>query len=141
MATSNIRVFLPYGLEKVWDIVTSLENYHWRSDLNHIKVIENGKQFVEYTKDGFATEFKITAFNPKIRYEFDMENPNMYGHWVGIFSEESGGCLIDFTETVNPKKIILKPFIKGYLKKQQTAYLTDLKKALVNDSHGTEIRN
>ncbi len=130
MAISNIRVLLPYDLEKVWSIVVSLDNYKWRSDLSSIEIVEDGKQFIEHTKDGYATEFKITALKPMSRYEFDMNNANMHGHWVGIFSKEQSGCLIDFTEDVTAKKVIMKPFVKGYLKKQQATYLADLKKAL-----------
>ena len=37
---------------------------------------------------------------------------------------------IDFTEEVTAKKLLLKPFVKGYLKKQQERYIADLKKAL-----------
>lgn len=130
MAISNIRVLLPYDLEKVWNTVISLDNYKWRSDLSSIEIIEDGKRFVEYTKDGYATNFTITVLDPMSRYEFDMDNANMHGHWIGTFSKEQGGCLIDFTEDVIPKKIIMKPFLKGYLKKQQSTYLADLKQAL-----------
>lgn len=130
MAISNIRVLLPYDLENVWNIVVLLDDYKWRSDLSSIEIVENGKRFVEHTKDGYATEFKITALTPMSRYEFDMDNSNMHGHWVGTFSKEQGGCLIDFTEDVVAKKIIMKPFVKGYLKKQQATYLGDLNKAL-----------
>ena len=37
---------------------------------------------------------------------------------------------IDFTEDVQPKKIIMKPFVKSFLKKQQELYISDLKNAL-----------
>lgn len=37
---------------------------------------------------------------------------------------------IDFTENVTPKKWFMKPFVKLYLKKQQTQFVLDLKKAL-----------
>lgn len=37
---------------------------------------------------------------------------------------------IDFTEEVTAKKIIMRPFVKIYLKKQQELYVKDLKKAL-----------
>lgn len=130
MAISNIQVLLPYDLEKVWNVVTSLDHYKWRSDLSAIEIIEQGTRFVENSKEGYATEFTITTFIPMSRYEFDMDNTNMHGHWVGIFSAEKGGCRINFTENVNAKKIIMKPFVKGYLKKQQDIYLADLKKAL-----------
>ena len=102
--------------KKVWDTVTSLDQYEWRSDLSQIEII-NEKQFVEYTKDGFATTFTITVSEPCKRWEFDMENSNMKGHWVGIFSEIDGQTEIDFTEDVTVKKFALKPFVKGFLKK------------------------
>ena len=102
--------------KKVWDTVTSLDQYEWRSDLSKIEII-NEKQFVEYTKDGFATTFTITVSEPCKRWEFDMENSNMKGHWVGIFSEIDGQTEIDFTEDVTAKKFVLKPFVKGFLKK------------------------
>lgn len=59
MATSNISVFLPYSLEKVWNTVTSLENYQWRSDLQNIKIIEERKQFVEYIKKDLQQNLKL----------------------------------------------------------------------------------
>lgn len=131
MAVSNIKAVFPCNAQKVWDIVTSLENYQWRSDLSKIEVI-NETQFVEYTKDGYATTFTITSSEPYKSWAFDMENSNMKGHWTGLFTEKNGQTEIDFTEDVAPKKWIMKPFIKGFLKKQQELYVADLKKALQN---------
>ncbi len=129
MAISNIKALFQSDIKNVWDIVTSLEKYQWRSDLSKIEVL-NEKQFIEYSKDGFATKFTVTAFEPYKRWEFDMENSNMKGHWVGIFTEKNGQTEIDFTENVTAKKLIMKPFVKGFLKKQQNLYVEDLKKAL-----------
>ena len=126
---SNIRAVIPAEVPKVWDIVTSLENYGWRSDLSRIEILSE-KQFVEYTKDGFATTFTITASEPCRRWEFHMENDNMKGHWNGIFAEKDGQTEIDFTEDVTVKKLVMKPFVKVFLKKQQELYVSDLKKAL-----------
>lgn len=39
------------------------------------------------------------------RYEFDVNNENMYGHWVDLFSNDNESTKIDFTENVTPKKI------------------------------------
>jgi len=130
MAISNKKVYLKSDIEKVWNVVTSLENYKWRSDIEKIEILENGKKFVEYTKDGYKTIFTITNFESEKRYEFDMENENMQGHWTGIFTKYSDGTLIDFTEDVNVKKIIIKPFARIYLKNQQKCYINDLKKEL-----------
>ena len=130
MAVSTIKVAFPCQASKIWEIVTALEDSEWRSDLRNVEVLESGKKFVEYTKSGFATTFTITCFEPCRRYEFDMENDNMKGHWVGIFTSDGQNTTIDFTEDVTAKKVWLKPFVKGYLKKQQSVYVQDLQKAL-----------
>lgn len=129
MAVSNIKAEFKTDMEKVWNVVTSLTDYFWRSDLERIEVTGE-KEFVEYTREGYATRFTITAKEPCKRYEFDMENDNMKGHWTGIFTYENGVTSIDFTEEVEAKKLVMKPFVKGYLKKQQAVYIADLKKAL-----------
>lgn len=130
MAVSTIKAEFQYEVEKVWKMVTSLDNYSWRSDLDKIVVTEPEKEFEEYTKDGYVTRFKITAFDKYKRYEFNMENSNMQGHWTGIFSYRDGTTVVKFTENVTAKKLIMKPFIGSYLKKQQSKYIQDLKNAL-----------
>lgn len=128
-AISSIKALLRSDIQTVWDIVTSLENYKWRSDLSKIEVL-SGTQFVEYTKGGCATTFTVTASEPQKRWEFDMENSNMKGHWIGIFTEKEDGIEIVFTEEVTAKKLLMKPFVKAFLRKQQEQYVTDLEKAL-----------
>ena len=129
MAISKIKVIFQSDIQRVWEIVTCLKNYSQRSDLSKIEVI-NENQFVEYTKDGYQTTFTITKTEPYKCWEFDMENSNMKGHWTGIFTETGGNTEIDFTEEVTAKKVIMKPFVKLYLKKQQQLYISDLRKAL-----------
>lgn len=129
MAISNIKAVFQSDIQSVWEVVTSLENYSWRSDLSKVEIISKN-QFIEYTKDGYPTTFTITRTDPYQRWEFDMENSNMKGHWTGIFIEKEGNTEIDFTEEVTVKKIIMKPFVKSYLKKQQELYISDLRRAL-----------
>ena len=129
MAISNIKASFQCNVQEVWDIVTSLGNYSWRSDISKIEVL-NENQFVEYTADGNATTFTITAMEPLKRWEFDMKNDNMEGHWVGLFSQNGDATTINFTENVAAKKLLMKPFVKLYLKKQQSTYVADLKRAL-----------
>lgn len=136
MARANIKATFQCDIKTVWDIVTSLENFSWRSDLSKIEVLEKNR-FVEYTKDGYATTFTVTAMEPYRRWEFDMENDNMSGHWTGLFSQNGNQTTIDFTENVTVKKAILKPFAGMYLKKQQAAYVRDLEKALENKQPNT----
>lgn len=133
MTSSTITATFACNIEKVWNIVTSLENYSWRSDLSRIEIV-NEAQFVEYTTDGFATAFTITSEEPCKRWEFDMENGNMKGHWTGIFSEIDGQTQITFTEEVMVKKPLMKLFIKPFLKKQQARYIADLQKIIQNNA-------
>lgn len=130
MAISTIKAEFQCEVEKVWEIVTSLDKYSWRSDLDKIVVTVPEKEFEEHTKDGYVTKFNITAFDEYKKYEFDMENGNMKGHWTGEFSYKDGLTLIKFTENVTVKKLIMKPFVKMYLKKQQAKYIKDLRNAL-----------
>lgn len=129
MAVSNIKALFWGDVKKVWDTVTSLENHQWRSDLSKIEVL-NENQFIEYSKDGTATEFTVTACEPLKRWEFDMENANIKGHWIGIFSEKDGQTEINFTEDVTAKKALPKFLVKAFLKKQQKQYVADLKRIL-----------
>ena len=129
MPVAKMKLNLPCSVQKVWELVTSLTDYAWRSDLLKIEVTEPGKRFSEYTKDGHVTQFTITEFEPYKRYAFDLENEAMYGHWTGVFSELQGKAAVEFTEEVTAKKLILKPFIKGYLQNQQAVYAEDLKRA------------
>ncbi len=119
----------PCGLERLWELVTSLDAYGWRSDLDRIEILRD-TQFVEYTKDGYATTFTTTAWEPCKRWEFDLENGNMTGHWSGLFSQQGSQAQLELTEAVTPKRFFLRPFVKGYLKKQQTRYLADLRRAV-----------
>ena len=72
----------------------------------------------------------VLAVEPYKHWEFDMENSNMRGHWVGVFTALGNKTQIDFTEKVIPKNLIMMPFVKSYLKKQQSQFVIDLKKAL-----------
>ena len=126
MATSNIKALIPSVLRQVWDFVLDIENYAaWRSDLSKTEVISD-KQFIEYNKDGYPTTFTVTLVEPYRRWEFDMENSNMKGHWIGIFTAKADETEIDFTECVEAKKLLMKPFVKSYLKKQQTQFVADI---------------
>lgn len=129
MAISTISAEFQSDIERVWDIVTTLGNYSWRSDLDRIEILSESK-FVEYTKDGFATTFTVTANERCKRWEFDIDNANISGHWTGVFTQNGGKTVIEFTENVTAKKLFMKPLVKGFLKKQQARYIEDLKKAL-----------
>lgn len=130
MAISIIKEIIGNDIHKVWKTVLTVEKYsEWRSDLSKIEKI-NEKEFIEYTKEGYATTFISTVIEPYKRWEFDMENTNMKGHWIGVFTSRGNETQIEFTENVIPKKWFMKPFVKSFLKKQQTQFVLDLRKAL-----------
>lgn len=133
MTTSTATATFACDIQSVWDTVTSLEETAWRSDLGRIEVL-NDRQFVEYTEEGYATTFTVTAMEPCRRWEFDLENDNIKGHWTGIFTQKGEQTEISFTEEVAVKKPLLKllmqPYLKTYLKKQQAQYISDLRSAL-----------
>ena len=107
MAVSNIKALIPGELQKVWELVLDIENYGaWRSDLSKTEVISD-KKFIEYTKDGYPTTFTVTLVEPYRRWEFDMENSNMKGHWIGVFTDKGNETEIDFTECVEAKKWLM----------------------------------
>ncbi|OUQ13759.1 polyketide cyclase [Massilimicrobiota sp. An142] len=130
MTISNIKDSIDSNIHKVWETVLAVDKYtQWRSDLSKTEVI-NEEQFIEYTKNGYPTTFTITVVEPHKRWEFDMENSNMKGYWIGIFTSIDDKTEIDFTEQVTAKKFYMKPFVKSYLKKQQTQFVMDLKRIL-----------
>ncbi len=116
-------------LKKVWNTVTSLKEYSWRSDISKIEITGENK-FTEYTKDGYSTEFTVTEYQYCQKWAFDMENDNIKGNWIGFFSEKDGKTQLVFTEKISAKKFFLRFFMKPYLKKQQIQYMTDLATAL-----------
>ena len=126
---SMAQVEFQCDIERVWDTVTSLTEYSWRSDIDRIEILSENK-FVEYSKDGIATTFTVTDNVPYERWEFKFDNKNISGVWLGVFVRENGKNTVTFVERITPKKFFMKPFVKKFLEKQQARYIEDLKKAL-----------
>ena len=117
MAVSNMRATLLYPIEVVWDTVTNLKD---------VRIIDENN-FIEITKNGVETYFRITECIKYQSWIFEIENKNIKGTWVGKFYVEDDKTILDFTENVVSKKLIFKPFISLYLKRQQRIYFKDLK--------------
>lgn len=77
MAISEIKATFSKPVHEVWDIVTALENYQWRSDLSKVEILSE-KQFVEYTKDGFSTTFTITDYEAFCKDIFEKTAGEIY---------------------------------------------------------------
>lgn len=126
MAVSNMRATLLYPIEIVWDTVTNLNDFSWRSDLKAVKIIDE-HNFIEIAKNGIETYFRITECIKYQSWIFEIDNKNIKGTWIGKFYSKGDKTILDFTENVVSKKIIFKPFISLYLKRQQRIYFKDLK--------------
>ena len=130
MPTSKVTVHFPYPVEQVWQTATDLTRTAWRSDLARVEIVDE-THFIEHTNSGYATNFTVTACESSHRWAFTMENGNMSGSWEGIFEETADGTRLTCTETVMAKHWWMRPFVPGYLKRQQKRYLNDLQKKLL----------
>ena len=130
MKKAESSVVFGSSVDKVWGKVTDHQEISWRSDLSDCKVDKGG--FTEYSLNGIATRFTVTMCIPHQRYEMDLENKNLSGHWIGVFQMENGRVRVTFTEeiTLKTKNPFSRLFAGSYLKKQQKRYFRDLKKAL-----------
>lgn len=126
MAVSNMRATLLYPIEVVWDTVTNLNDFSWRSDLKDVRIIDE-HNFIEISKNGIETYFRITECIKYRSWIFEIDNKNIKGFWLGKFYSKGDKTILDFTENVVSKKVIFKPFISFYLKRQQKIYFRDLK--------------
>ena len=136
MIISHAQAVIPGDIQRVWRIATAVENYAaWRSDLSKAEVLDETR-FVEYTLNGYATTFTTTLLRPCQRWEFDLENGNMAGHWVGVFTSQGAETLVDFTQSVRLKKFYMRPFVRPYMKKQQARFIADLRQAVLCEEGG-----
>ena len=105
-------------------IVTDLTHTDWRSDLARVEVLDE-THFVEHTKSGYATHFAVTTCKPKQFWAFTMENGNMSGSWRTV---RGGGRWfpVDLRRNRQRKRWWMRPFVSGYLKRQQKLYMDDL---------------
>ena len=117
----------------MWNTVTNLKKYHWRSDISRVNVI-NEKEFVEITQSGYLTTFKIIKEEKYKYWEFKVDNSNMKGIWKGEFLTENGKTKVKFVENLKAKKVWLIPILKIYVKRQQKIYMRDLEKYLYENS-------
>lgn len=135
MTTSTIKAMIPCNIQKVWGTVSGFKHYHtWRSDVSRTEVTDE-KHFTEYTKDGYSTAFTVTVSEPYQRFELDMENSHITGHFVYVFTPKGSETEIDLTAYITAKKLTTRPVGKSvfenvYSKRELERFIADLKKAL-----------
>lgn len=130
MVKSNIKKVFNCDKDKLWNVMTDNNNYSWRTDLSKIEIIDD-THFVEYAKNNYPTNFTITKKDKLKIYEFDIENTNIRGKWIGKFRElENGMVEIDFIEEIKTNNFVMKLLAKSYLKRMQRRYIKDLEEEL-----------
>lgn len=127
MIQSTINSIIHADICSVWNVVTSLQDCSWRSDIQSM-AISDEKHFQEISKTGISTHFTIALFEPYSRYAFNLENENLAGSWLGCFEQTDAGTKIIFLERITVKKWWLYSFVKLYLSRQQKRYVADLKR-------------
>lgn len=66
---------------------------------------------------------KVTEFIERQCWAVKIENENIKGTWIGKFYLHGDKTTLDFTENVVSKRLIFKPFIGSYLRKQQKLFI------------------
>lgn len=127
MIRSTIKSSIRADLHTVWDVVTSLQDYSWRSDISSVEFSDE-KHFKEVSNDGYVTSFTITVLEPLVQYSFTMDNENLSGEWTGFFKQTELGTEIQFIESIKLKKCRLYLFAWFYIRNQQKRYVSDLKR-------------
>lgn len=124
MITTTQCTQLPYPTELVWDVITSLTDTSWRSDIDSCRV--TGPHTFEEVAGGSATAFTITHKTPCAHYAFTLQNSALTGHWEGRFASDGSGTALTFTESVSVKNPLQRLMAPAYLRRQQRRYLRDL---------------
>ena len=126
----NVAVWeedLPYTPQQVWQVVTDLTNWQWRSDLAECQIVDEHR-FIEIPKKGKPIRFCTTRLDSLRSWEFQMDSPSLTGEWQGTFEpKEDGGCRVRFVEDVHFRnKLIPKWVAKRFLAAYQAQYFRDL---------------
>ena len=124
MITTTQCTQLPYPTELVWDVITSLTDISWRSDIDSCRV--TGPHTFEEVAGGSVTAFTITHKTPCAHYAFTLQNSALTGHWEGRFASDGSGTALTFTESVSVKTPLQRLMAPAYLRRQQRRYLRDL---------------
>lgn len=129
---STLTAQLRASPAEVWKTVTDNSDTGWRSDLSRVEIVDE-EHFIEFTTEGYQTEFTITKKEPLSLYQFTMRNKQFTGTWTGRFVPTiSGGTSMVFQEELSiPNPVVaLISLITMNLKKIQQSYLSDLKRKL-----------
>jgi hypothetical protein len=130
------EIILEHNIKRIWDIIVNNNDYKWRTDIKKIKILENGKDWIEYydIKEKFYTKFILKEKEMYKLYSFEMDNKNFYGNWMGKFTDiNDNETKCTFMETIFIKNRIINILAKFFwnIEKIQKKYFKDLKNKLM----------
>ena len=89
MARSNIKAVFENDVQTVWNVITDVKNYIWRTDLSKTEIISD-KQFIEYTK----TKNKNKRGNNDLGFnEGKLKSLKQESSLSNMFTDQEGGML------------------------------------------------
>lgn len=122
--------------KKVYSVVTNNNDYHYRTDLKDLKIIESDGDYEiwdETSKNGHQIRFKTLRKEPYSKYKIKMNAKQFTGYWIGIFKPlKSGGTKYISTEKIeidNPLFRLLS-YLCFDIQKYMEIYQEDLRRKL-----------
>lgn len=119
-------------LRHVWEVMTDLTQYAWRSDIKRIETVD-ALTFREIYPNGNETMFTITEKKQNSLYAFHMENKRFSRGLVRAAAESCGWRLFASSGGKDRNHHPVMRLVAGIawdLKKLQKLYIDDLTKEL-----------
>lgn len=136
MLSSTYQLELNAPREVVWQAITDCRQYHWRSEIATIQILEENLRFMEIEQSGFTTIFDIVAQEKPSYYELKLENKRFTGCWQGKLAEETAGkTRLTMTYRLKMKRPWLQviAFFCFPLRRMQKRYGEALRQYVEND--------
>ncbi|MCS4480576.1 hypothetical protein JQ035_11660 [Clostridium botulinum] len=121
--TAEVTAYLQSDIKSVWNVVTNNNDYKWRSDIEKIEIINDEKEFIEYTPSGIATKFFITKKEECSQYKFSMGNKMFTGFWTGHFQKQKWWNKDSFCRNIFIKIQSLRFYLIFYGFKENAKYI------------------
>lgn len=116
------------NISDIWDCITNLENQSWRSNIDHIEII-NYHNYIEYYNDGNIECVILNKIENEL-YEYNLKSKIIEGHVIIELKEKNNNTLIRMTVAIDYKKKQLSFITKNHLNKYIEQYFNELIKTL-----------
>lgn len=79
---------LPWSVSQVWRVVTNIDQWRWRSDLERCERVGE-HDFVEYPKGSTPIRFTTVRRDEERVWEFTIDGESLEGCWRGVLDRKS----------------------------------------------------